>query len=65
MSGDIETSTCDVCWECEVQVFRQYYHYNVDCECCVGNHFEIVRYCANCKPAPPNKITASVICKEE
>lgn len=56
VSNTIEIGTCDICGNTNIQVSRQYYHYRIQCECCVGSHFEIVRYCKNCKPKPPIKI---------
>ena len=63
MSGEIEVGYCDICRK-KTQVQRKYYHYDIDCECCGGNHFEIVRYCKDCKPHPPKYISAIVIPKE-
>lgn len=59
MSGEVEVSTCDICKK-EAVVSRKYYHYPIECECCNGPHFEIVRNCKDCEPKPPNKIVAVV-----
>lgn len=60
MSGEIETGVCDVCGEYK-QINRKYYHYPINCECCGGQyHFEIVRYCKDCIPVPPRRISAIV-----
>lgn len=63
----IELGTCDICSLNAVSLQRKYYHYNIDCECCNGDtHFEIVRYCKNCTPKPPYRISAVVeTCKEK
>ena len=63
--GDIEIGYCDICHN-KTQVTRQYYHYDINCECCGGpHHFEIVKYCKECKPRPPKYINAEVIPIEE
>lgn len=52
-----EYGTCDICGK-EGVLNRKYYHYPIDCECCGGTtHFEIVRYCQNCTPVPPYRIS--------
>ena len=57
---DIEMDYCDICHQ-KKQVQRKYYHYPVNCECCGGQyHFEIVKYCKDCKPTPPHRISAIV-----
>lgn len=61
--GDIESGNCDICKATDVQISRRYYHYDIKCDCCNGkedNHFEIVRYCANCQPKPPRKATVHI-----
>lgn len=60
MGGEIEIDYCDICHK-KTQVQRKYYHYNVACECCGTNHFEIVRYCKDCVPRPPHRISAIVL----
>lgn len=63
--GSCEIAKCTFCG-IATEVVRKYYHYNMDCECCSGDkHFEIVRYCKDCTPHPPYKITACVIAEEE
>lgn len=53
MSSEIEMGYCDSCHQYK-QVQRKYYHYAINCECCGGTtHFEIVRYCEDCTPCPP------------
>ena len=59
MSNEIEIDYCDICHK-KTQVSRKYYHYNIACECCGSTHFEIVRYCKNCTPRPPYRISAIV-----
>lgn len=62
MSGVAEWSKCDICGK-EGLVLRKYYHYDVKCECCVGGqHFELVKYCNDCKDKvkPPHRISAVV-----
>jgi len=64
---ECEYGKCDICGATDVLLARKYYYYDVDCECCVHNkrnsrekHFEIVRYCNNCKPKPPRRISAVI-----
>ena len=56
---DIEKDYCDICHK-YTTVSRRYYHYKLDCECCGGEHFEIVKYCKRCRPRPPHRISAIV-----
>lgn len=61
--GDIESSKCDICKLENVMVSRKYYYYDIKCDCCngkEGNHFEIIRYCSNCIPNPPQKISVYI-----
>lgn len=56
---DLEIANCDVC-NIQASVKRKYYYYNIQCDCCNNkkdNHFEIVRYCSNCEPKPPQRIS--------
>lgn len=62
--GDIEINYCDICHK-QTQIQRKYYHYDIDCECCGGNHFEIIKHCKNCKPKPPHRISAIMTPIEE
>ena len=62
--GEIEVGYCDICHK-QAQVQRKYYHYDVNCECCGNNHFEIVKYCENCKPKPPHRISVIMTPIEE
>ena len=58
--GDIEVDYCDICHQYK-QVQRKYYHYPFNCECCGGQyHFEVIKYCNNCRPKPPEWIRAQV-----
>lgn len=60
--GDIEFGKCDVCGE-DKTLSRKYYYYDVKCDCCNRKdspHFEIVRYCSNCEPKPPKRISAVI-----
>ena len=58
--GDIEMDYCDICYQYK-QVNRKYYHYPFNCKCCGGQyHFEIVKYCNDCKPKPPKWIKAQL-----
>ena len=59
MSGDIEVGKCDVCGK-EAQLDREYYHYDIKCECHGPQHFEIVRHCKDCTPKPPEKTKVSL-----
>ncbi len=57
---DIEMGYCDICHKYG-QLQRKYYDYTINCNCCGGQyHFEIVKYCSNCKPKPPEWIRAEV-----
>ena len=64
--GEIEKGTCEVCGKTNVQLQRKYYHYDINCECCgcklegENVHFEICKYCNDCEPRPPYKISAVV-----
>ena len=59
MCEEVEVSYCDICHK-KTQVNRRYYHYHIDCDCCGGDHFEMVRYCKDCTPVPPKRISAKV-----
>ena len=51
-----ETGQCMVCGE-EGVLCRKYYYYDtVTCDCCIGQHFEIVRHHSSCQPKPPEVI---------
>lgn len=57
---EFEDGYCDICHK-KGQITRDYYYYDINCECCGGDlHFEIVRHCQNCKPKPPKRISAIV-----
>lgn len=60
--GDGEYGKCDMCGK-ESTLNRKYYHYDIDCECCMSpdkRHFQIVRYCESCTPKPPHRISVSM-----
>lgn len=59
---NIEFGKCDICG-LETSLYRKYYRYDIKCTCCNNKndpHFEIVKYCHNCKPRPPRTIKAWV-----
>lgn len=59
---DQEFGKCEICGKKSI-LNRKYYYYNINCECCASSekkHFEIVRYCDNCNPKPPQKISVYV-----
>jgi hypothetical protein len=49
MSGCSEWGKCDYC-EYEGPINRHYFRYDINCECCNDNHFEIVWHCDKCEP---------------
>ena len=55
MTGDAEYGRCEVCNANNAILSRKYYYYDVDCECCVGKHFAVCKYCPRCKPAEPEE----------
>lgn len=55
----IEWGKCEICGK-ETQLERTYFRYPIDCTCCGGHHFVIVRHCAECIPKIPNNITLSL-----
>ena len=64
-AGEIELGTCDVCHKKEVAVSRKYYKYPIPCDCCnklgIPPHLEIVRYCKDCTPVPPRRISVIMV----
>lgn len=52
MSGEVEWGYCEYC-KYEGQINRHYFRYDINCECCNNNHFEIVWHCNNCQPIDP------------
>jgi hypothetical protein len=54
--GEQEFSVCSMCSNNKI-VARKSYYYTIDCDCCVGNHFESVKYCVDCNPKPPKKVS--------
>lgn len=60
MCGEAEYGRCDCCGK-DAPLQRQYFHYNINCDCCNGDtHFEIVWYCSKCTPIPKNRITVTI-----
>lgn len=51
---------CDICGKEHVELKSQKYYYDLNCECCEGNHYETVWYCDNCIPKPPTQFTVEV-----
>lgn len=60
MCGEIEVGKCDICGK-EGQLYRRYYHYDIQCECHSPKHFELIRHCKQCaddvKPPKEIKVT--------
>ena len=57
MMSEQEVDKCNTCMITSM-VSRQYYNYDIHCDCCCGSqHFEIVRYCKKCDPSPPQIVT--------
>lgn len=55
--GDIEKGICNYC-NTNTELTRKYYHFKADCECCNGDdHFEIVKYCKDCEPKQPERVS--------
>lgn len=52
-----EIGTCEVCGTENVSLSRKTYRYDIDCWCCSSGHFEVVRYCNDCRPLEPTEIT--------
>ena len=51
---EIEIGVCEVCGKKNVPLNRKYYDYpDVKCECHSPHHFDLVRYCNDCKPKQP------------
>lgn len=57
--SDREFGKCDYCGK-EDYIEREYYHYNIECECHSPNHFEIRKHCKNCFPIAPEKTTLTI-----
>ena len=55
----VEHGYCDYCGA-EGIVRRKYYYYDIDCNCCVGKHFEMLRYCDKCSPTPPLNVIVTM-----
>lgn len=52
MSGCQEWAKCEYC-DYEGPINRHYFRYDIKCECCNHNHFEIVWHCDKCEPIDP------------
>ena len=50
--GDSEWGICEYCKK-GGPVGRTYFNYEINCECCSNNHFEIVWHCGKCEPKDP------------
>ena len=51
-----ELAKCDVCGA-EGPMLRQYFYYDVHCDCCGGEqHFEYEYHCDGCVPRAPTKV---------
>jgi hypothetical protein len=56
MQTSAELGQCDYCGK-ESSLYRKYYHYDIKCDCCIGDmHFHVVRHCKSCIPKPPSSI---------
>lgn len=62
--GAVEYGECDICKR-EASLNRKYYRYNIPCDCCNDEHFEIVRYCNKCDPKPPKVVKVVISPKME
>ena len=62
-----EYGKCDICGK-DDYLSRKYYYYNLKCDCCLSGgkeeHFELIRYCKNCKPKPPKYIKALLLSED-
>jgi len=47
--------TCDICKKENLYLGRTYFNYDIECECCSPNHFEIINHCKDCEPVEPQK----------
>lgn len=47
--GEIEWGKCEYCGT-EGRLNRTYFRYDIKCECCNNNHFEIIWHCDKCEP---------------
>lgn len=59
MGGCCEYGVCDICGK-SAPLDRKYYFYDIKCSCCNSAdspHFEIVRFCKNCTPVPPRRLS--------
>ena len=52
--GESEFGRCEVCGR-ETYIQRTYFRYNIKCQCCSPNHFEIKYHCSNCTPKEPTE----------
>jgi len=61
---DSEVSKCVICGKVK-PVARQYYAYDIPCECCGGKqHFESVKYCCDCEPKEPTVVKPHLLVKD-
>jgi len=61
--SEVEVNKCSICGKV-TPVARQYYYYDISCECCGGDqHFEIVWYCCDCEPKEPTVIKPHISVK--
>lgn len=63
MGGCQEWGKCDYC-DYEGPINRYYFRYDINCNCCNHNHFEIVWHCNKCEPVDPG-IRKIQLSKEE
>jgi len=52
--GESMFGKCMICGE-KKPLQRQYYHYDIKCECHSPNHFEIVDHCKDCTAKEPRE----------
>lgn len=61
MAGEVEHNKCSVCGK-EGPVLRKYFRYDIDCDCCVGDHhFHFVYHCNGCEPKEPETTKISLL----
>ena len=52
--GDQEFGKCDICGEDKI-LQREYYRYDIKCECHSPQHSEYVSHCDDCTPVEPTE----------
>lgn len=57
--GEQEQGICNICHK-EKILQREYYHYDIKCECHSPKHFECVKYCNNCIPTEPEETKITI-----